>query len=72
MAKNKRLGVSVCVVVLTIIMIIAIVFTLSINYMFSSGGVSGKMFGRYIYIMETARCSRKLKRDLLLLLPRTE
>ena len=62
MAKNKRLGVSVCVVVLTIIMIIAIVFTLSINYMFSSGGVSGKMFGRYIYIMETAEMQPEIEK----------
>jgi hypothetical protein len=43
-------------------MIIAIVFTLSINYMFSSGGVSGKMFGRYIYIMETAEMQPEIEK----------
>lgn len=63
MAKNKRLGVSVCAVVLTIIMIFVIVFTLSINYMFSSSGVSGKLFGRYIYIMETADMQPEIEKE---------
>lgn len=54
MAKNKRLGVSVFVVILTIIMALSVIFTFSISYMFSSDGVSGKLFGKYIYIMDTA------------------
>lgn len=54
MAKNKRLGVSVFVVILTIIMALSVIFTFSISYMFSSDGISGKLFGKYIYIMDTA------------------
>lgn len=54
MAKNKRLGISVFVVILTIIMALSVIFTFSISYMFSSDGVSGKLFGKYIYIMDTA------------------
>lgn len=54
MTKNKRLGVSVFVVILTIIMLLSVVFTFSISYMFSTEGMSGKLFGKYIYIMETA------------------
>ena len=41
--------------------------------MFSSGGVSGKMFSNYIYIMETAEMQPEMEKGiLLLLLPRTE
>lgn len=53
MTKNKRLGVSICVVILIILMLISIVFTFSISYMFSTEGISGKLFGKYVYIMET-------------------
>lgn len=54
MSKNKRLGVSIFLVVLTILMALSVIFTFSISYMFSKSGVSGKVFGKYIYIMETA------------------
>lgn len=52
MAKNKRLGVSISLVLLMIFMVISIIFTFSISYMFSTEGVSGKLFGKYVYIME--------------------
>ncbi len=54
MGKNKRLGISVFVVILTIIMALSVIFTFSISYMFSTDGISGRLFGKYIYIMETA------------------
>ncbi len=63
MAKNKRLGVSVFVVILTIIMALSVIFTFSISYMFSSDGVSGKLFGKYIYIMDTADMTPEIDKD---------
>ncbi len=62
MAKSKRLGVSIFIVLLTIMMAASIILTFSISYMFSQSGVSGKMFGKYIYIMETADMMPELEK----------
>lgn len=62
MAKNKRLGISVFVVILTIIMAVSVVFTFSVSYIFSSDGVSGKLFGKYIYIMDTADMESEIEK----------
>lgn len=53
MAKSKRLGVSVFIVILTIIMAVSVVMTFAISYIFGNDNVSGKLFGSHIYIMET-------------------
>ncbi len=53
MAKSKRLGVSIFVVILTILMAVSVVMTFAISYIFGNDGVSGKLFGSHIYIMET-------------------
>lgn len=52
MAKSKRLGVSVFIVILIILLAVSVVFTFSVSLMFGSGVKSGKLFGRYIYVME--------------------
>lgn len=62
MAKNKRLGISVFVVILTIIMAASVIFTFSISYMFSSEGISGKLFGKYIYIMESVEMQPEIEK----------
>lgn len=53
MAKSKRLGVSIFVVILTIVMAVSVVMTFATSYIFGNDGVSGKLFGSHIYIMET-------------------
>lgn len=52
MIRNKGIGFSVFTMILTIFLIISVIFTFSISYMFSTDGISGKLFGKYVYIME--------------------
>lgn len=53
MTKGKRLGFSIFVVVLTVILVACIVCTVGINYIFGSSSSSGHIFGKYVYIMST-------------------
>ena len=52
MAKKRKLGISVFVVILTILMLAVIIFTAMVNFKFSSSAKSGTLFGKHIYIME--------------------
>lgn len=54
MTKGKRLGFSIFIAVLTVILIACIVCTVGINYIFGSSSSSGRIFGKNIYIMNTA------------------
>lgn len=53
MNRNKGIGFSVFTMILTIFLIISVIFTFSISYMFSTEGISGRLFGKYVYIMES-------------------
>ncbi|MGN0622308.1 MAG: hypothetical protein ACI4I9_10620 [Porcipelethomonas sp.] len=53
MAKKKRLGVSVFVVILTVLMLCVILFTAMVNFKFSSSAESGTLFGKHIFVFET-------------------
>lgn len=53
MKKNKSLGLSIFLVILTIILIALVVFTVGVNYIFGSAIRSGKIFGKNIFIMNS-------------------
>lgn len=54
MTKGKRLGFSIFIAVLTVILIACILCTVGVNYIFSSSSSSGRIFGKNIYIMNSA------------------
>lgn len=62
MTKGKRLGFSIFIAVLTVILIACILCTVGVNYIFSSSSSSGRIFGKNIYIMNTADMMPELKK----------
>lgn len=62
MTKGKRLGFSIFIAVLTVILIVCILCTVGVNYIFSSSSSSGRIFGKNIYIMNTADMMPELEK----------
>lgn len=54
MTKGRKLGFSIFIAVLTVILIACIVCTVSVNYIFGSSNSSGRVFGKNIFIMNSS------------------
>ena len=54
MGKGKKLGFSIFILLLTIILIAVVISTVCINYIFSSGSTSGRIFGKNVYVVNNA------------------
>ena len=72
MTKGKRLGFSIFVAVLTVILIACIVCTIGINYIFGSSSSSGSIFGKNIYIMNTADMMPELEKGAAVIAEKNE
>ena len=72
MTKGKRLGFSIFVAVLTVILIACIACTIGINYIFGSSSSSGSIFGKNIYIMNTADMMPELEKGAAVIAEKNE
>ncbi|MGN0613700.1 MAG: hypothetical protein ACI4JB_07335 [Porcipelethomonas sp.] len=53
MKKGKNLGLSIFMLVLTIVLIALVVFTVGVNYVFGSSIRSGSVFGKNVFVMNS-------------------
>lgn len=53
MKKGKNLGLSIFMLVLTIVLIAVVVFTAGVNYIFGSSIRSGSVFGKNVFVMNS-------------------
>ncbi|MGN1480388.1 hypothetical protein [Porcipelethomonas sp.] len=62
MRKGKRLGFSIFILFLTIILIAVIICTAGVNYIFSSNTVSGQIFGKNIYVVDNSDMTPEIQK----------